>query len=561
MPILKIGKNYKNLTRLIRIISIIGKYGFSVFLSRIKIGLGGLPDKILRARQEKSLVSLTAPQRLRLAIEELGPTFIKLGQVLSLRPDLIPPEYAQELEKLQDRTSPVEFDEIRAMIESEFGNKIDEVFRKIEATPIASGSVAQVHRAVLKTSGETVAVKVLKPGTRSVFETDLSIIGHLARLAVHYIPELQVYDPLRRISEFTEILLGELNFTKEANTVERFARFFHGTDYVHIPRVYRDYTTPGVMVMELIDGIKVSNIEALERAGLNRREIAENGVEIALKEIFEFGFFHADPHPGNIFILPENVIAPVDFGITGYIDGEGMQIIGSILFGLIEGDTDKIIRTFRRYNFIREDVDVRTLKIDLMDLIEMTQDNRISRINASSAIGAIFTLTRKYRIKFPSEYFLIFKTLFEIEGVARRLYPEYNLTESVRPYMRRWFFDQYNPKRYVKDLLVILDDLNYYFKSLPTEIGLIVQKLRFGRLKLPIVHENLEKAMGEVDRTGNRLSFSIIIASLLLSSAIIVQAKVGPFIRGYPVLGLAGFFTAAVMGILLLIGIIRSGRL
>jgi ubiquinone biosynthesis protein len=206
-------------------------------------------------------------------------------------------------------------------------------------------------------------------------------------------------------------------------------------------------------------------------------------------------------------------------------------------------------------------VDVRKLKIDLLDFMDMARNTKISQINVSSSIGAIFDITRKYRIRFPSEYLLIFKTLFEVDGVARRLYPDYNFTESVRPYMRRWFFDQYSPKRYAKDILILLDDISYFLKSIPTELSLIIQKVRFGRLKLPLVHENLEKAVSDIDRTGNRLSFSIIIASLLLSSAIIVQAKIGPFIKGYPVLGLAGFFTAAVMGILLLIGIIKSGRL
>jgi ubiquinone biosynthesis protein len=561
MHLLKIGKNYKNFTRLVRIASIIGKYGFSAFLNRIRVGLSALPESVFRTRQEKSLISLTAPQRLRLAIEELGPAFMKLGQMLSLRPDLIPPEYVKELEKLQDRTPPVKFGEIQRVIEAQYAENIGDVFSEIDAEPIATASVAQVHRAVLKDSGTPVAVKVLKPGTREIIETDLSIVSHLVRLAVHYIPELKNYDPIQTVAEFTDTLMGEMNFMKEANTLERFSRFFRETEFVHIPKIYRERSTSSVLVMELIEGIKVSDVEMLDRVGMDRKKIAERGARIALMEIFEFGFFHADPHPGNIFILPDEVVAPVDFGITGYIDEEGMQIIGSILFGLVEGDPDKIIRTLRRHNFIKEDVEVRKLKIDLMDLMEMTRDRKISQINASSAIGAIFSITRKYRIKFPSEYFIIFKTLFQIDGVARRLSPDFALTESMKPYMRRWFFDQYNPKKYLKDLLIILDDVNFYLKSLPTELGLIVQKVRYGRLKIPLVHENLEKAVGELDRIGNRLSFAIIISALLLASALIVRANIGPFLRGYPILGLAGFFTATIMGIWLLIGIIKSGRL
>ncbi|MBA7673302.1 putative protein kinase UbiB [subsurface metagenome] len=323
-----------------------------------------------------------------------------MGQILSLRPDIIPPEYAQELEKLQDKTPPVPFQNILEIIENEFAANVDDVFRSIDEAPVASGSVAQVHRATLKNSGETVAVKVLKPKTREIVETDLSIIGHLVRLAASYIPELEAYNPIQTISEFSEILLNELNFLKEANTIERFSRFFKDKDYIHIPKVYKNYTTNSVMVMEFIDGIKVSNVSALEKAGMDRKAVAENGAEITLREIFEFGFYHADPHPGNIFVLPGNTVAPVDFGITGYIDEEGVQIIGNILFGLIEGDADKTIRYLKRYNFITDDVDVRKLKIDLIDFMDGTQDIRLSQINVSSSIGSF---------NCPKRIFLIIK--------------------------------------------------------------------------------------------------------------------------------------------------------
>ncbi len=561
MQILQLNKNYKNLTRLIKIVSVIGKYGFSELLSRMRKGLGIIPEKIFSARQEKTLLTYTPQQRVRLALEELGPAFTKLGQILSLRPDIIPPSYAQELEKLQDRTPPVKFKKIMEVIQEEFTEDVGDVFSQVEETPVASASIAQVHRAVLKKSGEVVAIKVLKPGTRALVEKDLSVVTHLTRIAVNYIPELRAYNPLRTVSEFSEILLGELNFHKEANTIERFSRFFSKKDYIHIPKIYKTYSTNRVLVMEFIDGIKISDLEALDDAGIDRKKVCQNATEIVLREIFEFGFFHADPHPGNIFILRDNTVAPVDFGITGYIDDEGVQVIGNILLGLIDRDVDKIIRYLKRYNFIADDTDERRLKIDLIDLMDSTWNVALSQIDVSRSIREMFTLTRRYHIYFPGEYFLIFKTLLEVDGVTRRLHPDYNIAESIKPYMQRWFMNQYSPKKYLKDLAVLLDDLNYFLRYLPTEIGSIIKRIRYGKWKLPLVHENLEKAVSDIDRTGNRLSFSIIIASLLLSSSIIVQAKVGPFIRGYPVLGLAGFFIAAVMGIWLLIAIIRSGKL
>lgn len=561
MQILKINRKYKNFTRLIKIITIVGKYGFSFFLRRIHPGLAAIPDRFLNIRQERSLKKLTEPERVRLAIEELGPAFIKMGQILSLRPDIIPPEYAKELEKLLDRTPPVPFEAIRGVIEQEFGEDIHEIFERIEEKPIASGSIAQVQKAVLKEEKETVAVKVLKPKTREIIETDLSIIQLLVRLASNYIPELQVYNPAQTIQEFSEILLSELNFLREANNIERFSKFFKGEDYIHVPKIYKKYTTSRVMVMEFIDGIKVTDVESLEKADMNRREISENGAKIVLKEIFEFNFFHADPHPGNIFVLAGNVIAPVDFGITGYIDEEGIQIIGNILLGLLNRDVEKIIRYLKRYNFVREDVDERKLKIDLYDLMDSSQEITLSQINFSSSIQTIFQMTKKYQIRFPSEYFLIFKTLLQVDGVGRMLYPDFNVTEYAKSHVKKWFLKQYSPIRYVKEVFSLLDDINYFLKSLPDELRFIMKRTLSGKLRIPIYHENLDRAVSEIDRIGNRLSFAILIASLLLSSSILVQAKIGPFIRGYPVFGIAGFFGAAIMGIWLLIGIIRSGRL
>jgi len=561
MDILKINKNYKNLTRLVRIASIIGKYGFSAFLHRIKMGLSALPKHIFDIKQDTELSRLTEPQRMRLAIEELGPAFIKMGQILSLRPDLIPPEYARELEKLQDEAPPVPFNKIIKLLENEYASPVNDIFSFIKEEPEATGSIAQVHSAVLKNEKQKVAVKVLKPGTRETVERDLSIIQLFTRLAVRYIPELRSYNPIQLIQDFSDILRNELNFQKEAATMERFSRFFYDDDRVHIPGVFREYTTPCILVMEYIRGIKVTDIEELERAGMDRKKIAENGACLALKALFEYGFFHADPHPGNIFILPGNVVAPIDFGITGYIDEEGVWIIGNILVSLLNRDPDRIIHYLQRYDFLGEDADIRRLKIDLLDLMDMPQDTPLSKIDVSSQIRAMFSLTRKYRLRFPGEYFLIFKTLLEVDGVGRKLYPDFNVAEAARPYVRKWYISRLDPRQHGKEIVYLLDDLVYLIKLLPVEFGSILKKIRFGKLKIPLYHENLEKAVGELDRIGNRLSFSVIIASLLLSSSIIIQAGIGPVIKGYPVFGLLGFLAAAVMSIWLLIGIIRSGRL
>ena len=563
MNIFRLNRNYKNLTRLIKIISIIAKYGFNAFLARIREGLGIVPERVFHTTQDASTKTLTEPQRVRMAIEELGPAFIKLGQILSLRPDIIPPSYARELESLLDRTPPVPFTEIREIIEEELSVGLEDLFEQIDETPVACGSIAQVHRAVLREGGSTVAVKVLKPGARETIETDLSIISYLVKLVQSYIPELEQYRPVQMVRELSEILHGELNLVREARVMERFARFFGRMDEscIHIPEVYMSHTERSVLVMEYIDGIKISDVETLKNSGMDLVTIAENGARMGLKEIFEFGFFHADPHPGNIFVLPGNVIAPVDFGITGYVDEETVQIIGNIFMGILDRDVDRVIRYLNRYDFIGPDVDIRRLKSELYHVIDLIGDSRLEEIDTASTLQDLFNIIRKYHIQFPGEYFLILKTILQIDVLGRKLHPDFNVTKIATPIIRKWFFGRYRPKKSLREIYFFFDDMQHYMKILSTEMGTLVKRIGRNRMRIPLYHENLDRAVSELDRTGNRLSFAVIIAALLLASSILVQAGIGPFIRGYPIVGLLGFLIAAVMGLWLLIGIIKSGKL
>ncbi|RKX91132.1 MAG: hypothetical protein DRP84_12090 [Spirochaetes bacterium] len=561
MQIFHISRNYKNFARIARVVTILGKYGFGAFLTRMREGLREIPERRFNVRLERNLQKLTEPERLRLAIEELGPTFIKMGQILSLRPDIIPPEYASELEKLQDRNPPSPYEKIQQILEQEYGASLDSIFSKFDEVPVASGSLAQVHRAVLKEGERTVAVKILKPKMREIVDTDLNVIQIFLNIASHYIPEFNQYDVNGLFQEFSETLLNEMNFQREAHNMIRFKKFFKGEDYVHIPEVYLDYTTNSIIVMEFIEGIKISEVEEIKNAGIDPKIVAENGARIVLKEIFEFGFFHADPHYGNLFVLPNNIVAPVDFGITGYIDAEGSEVLGNFFVGILKKDVDSIVHHLKRYDFIPENVDERKLKLDFLDLIETAYKSSLEEISIYTTFQQLFVITRNHKLRFPHEYFLIFKTLLQADGVGRRLYPDFNVIKFAEPFVKSWFMKQFRLKSYVKDFMLIMDDLRYLLKSIPSEFGPFFKRLLTGRLRVPLYHENLDRAIYEIDRTGNRLSFSIIIAALLLASSMLVQAKVGPLIKGYPVIGLVGFFTAAIMGLWLLIGIIKSGRL
>ncbi len=561
MQLLSISRNYRNLGRLVKIISIMARYGFSHLLGRMQSGLGVVPTRIFRVRRKPGVHALTEPERVRLAVEELGPAFIKMGQILSIRPDIIPPAYARELEKLQDHTPFVPFEAIREAVEDEVGVPMDEVFREFDREPLASGSIAQVHRAVLEEDGREVAVKVLKPGTRRMVNQDLSIMRTLVRLAVQYIPELRPYQPEKVMQEFSDILIGEMNFVREARVMERFGRFFDHVDYVHVPRVYREHTTQGLLVMEYINGIKITDRQALLDAGLDPKKVIENGGRMALREVFGMGFFHADPHPGNLFVLPDNVVAPVDFGITGYIDTEGLQLVSNIFAGIVQRDVDKIINYLRRYNFLPTDADLHKLKIEIYELIDTYEQKPIPRAETQTSLQALFSLARRHRVAFPSEYLLMLRTFLEVDALARELHPEFSMIRFARPYVTRWMLRQYSPQRYARDLRALLEEAAHLVRSMPGDLSAFVRRLSRGAFRIPLYHENLDRAVVEMDRVGNRLSFAVIIAALLLSSSILVDAEAGPAVLGYPVLGLIGFVTAAIMGIWLLISIIRSGRL
>jgi ubiquinone biosynthesis protein len=561
MGLFTIGANYRNLTRLIRIVSIIAKYGFSAFLGRLRDGLREVPLRSYATIGGVGLRALGEPERVRLALQELGPAFIKLGQIMSLRPDLIPPAYARELEKLQDEAPAVPFPRIRDIIEEDLGQPVDALFRQIEEEPVASASIAQVHRAVLAETGETVAVKVLKPGTRQTVSRDLGVLRLFVRLVTRYIPELNVYQPVALMQEFSEILTGEINFLREARTMERFSRFFASYDEVHIPRVFRELTTDRVLVMEYVEGIKITDREKLEEAGIDLKAVVENGGRMALREVFDFGFFHADPHPGNLFVIPGNRIVPVDFGVTGYMDGDGLALLSNLFLGIIERDVDKIVRYLSRYQFLPDSVDTRRLKIDIYELLDVHAVHTPYHAGASDAIQALFAVVRKHHIRFPSEYLLVLRTLMELDGLARALHAEFDIIAFSKPYVTRFVLKQHSPEKYIKDVRDVVEELAVFVRALPSNLGFLFRRLGRGGFRLPVVHENIDRAIGELDRVGNRLSFAIIIASLLLSSSILVQAGIGPTIEGYPVLGMLGYFIAAVLGVWLLIGMIRSGRL
>ncbi|MCD4786812.1 MAG: AarF/ABC1/UbiB kinase family protein, partial [Desulfobacterales bacterium] len=420
-----IGRAYRHLNRYRHILTVLFKYGFGDLVDILKIeqyleiGL----QMISRKRREQ-VEKLSRAERVRMVMEELGPTFVKLGQILSTRPDLISVEFIQELSKLQDNVPPFPYTEARQIIESELGRPLEDIFQHFEDTPLAAASIGQVHRAQLK-DGEEVVVKVQRPGIRKIIEVDLEIMLHLASLMERHLEELQVHRPVRIVQEFARTLEKEIDYTIEALHIERFARQSMDDPTVYVPKVFRDTTTERVLTMEYIDGIKASEIDRIEREGLDRKIITARGADLILRQIFDYGFFHADPHPGNIFVLPDNVICYIDFGMMGSIDRQTREDFADLIYTVVQRDEFRATQMLLKLTEYDEKPDVRALERDLTEFIGQHLYVPLKDLQMEKLLQQLLKILSRHRLQIPQDLFLMMKALATVEGIGLLLDPDF----------------------------------------------------------------------------------------------------------------------------------------
>jgi ubiquinone biosynthesis protein len=559
MRLTRLPRAYSGLRRYRQILAVLLKYGFGDLLARLKVRhplLGRLP----RLRAIKELEDLSRPARLRLAFEELGPTFIKLGQLLSLRPDLLPPEYAAELAKLQDEAMPLPFAQIKGKVEAQLGRALGELFQEFEEEPLAAASLAQVHRALLR-DGTEVVVKVQRPGIWETIRADLIILEDLAHFLVRHLPESEPFDPPGVVREFAKTLRRELDFVREGRNMELFRRNFQGDPTVYIPKVFWEYTTSEVLTMERIVGVKVTDLEGLERAGLDRHQVALNGANAILKQIFEHGLFHADPHPGNILVLEGNVIAPLDFGMVGRLDLELRERVGQLILAIARGDLAGLVRTLRELGSLDEQVDLLALRADLADLLDRYSKTPLYRLELGRLLDEMMALVREHRLRLPPNLVMMGKALVIAEGVGRALDPELELLALAQPYLERLALRRGPLQKALQGWAGAWAESRELFQELPEGLRSIMSRLRQGRLKVQFELLGLEHLMQELDRASNRLAFALIIAALIIGSSLVMQLQAGPRLWGLSLFGFLGFGFAAFLGFWLVVAILRSGRL
>lgn len=558
----RINRNIRSIRRYRTILGILIKYGFGHIVEQLNINyyfeLGR--RLVTLGKAPKEVERLSVPERLRLAMEELGPSFVKLGQIMSTRPDLLPREYTDEFRKLQDDVPPEKLDAIQEVIESELGKTTDDLFAQFDPEPLAAASIAQVHRAKLK-SGEDVVVKVRRPKIRDILETDLDILTGLAYLVENHIQTDMIADPVAIVREFRRVINRELDFSREGHTIDRFRENFKDDDTFYVPDVYWKYTGHTVLTMHYLEGTKVNELDQLEAEGHDLTIIAERGADIFLKQVLEFGLFHGDPHPGNVFILPNERIAMLDFGMVGHLDETLKYQLIDLLVSLTERDVDHIMHQLLFSGDIADETDRRQLKRELSEFIDEHYEIPLRMLNAGRLLTEFVEILQKHKIKFPPDLILLGKALVTMEGIGRQLDPEFNMIAHLKPFVERMLRERMAPGNVTREAMRTGQSYFKLFRSLPGDIKEFINRINRNQFKISLEHKGLDKLISDLDRSSNRLSFSMLVGSIIIGSSLVILTDKGPQLFGFPILGLLGYTIAGVLGLWLAIAILRSGRL
>lgn len=531
----------------------------------VRHGFGFVFDVRRDRREKRGLQELFAPNvgvRLRRALDDLGPTFVKFGQLLSTRSDILPEGILFELRKLQDTVAPMPFEGVLQIVESELERPVDEVFGWLDPAVLGSASIGQVHRGTLR-SGEAVAVKVQRPEAPARVEADLQIMREFAAFLDRRFGQRIFVDVPELVAEFEGVIRRELDYTTEAGNARRFAANFTGTPVV-IPGVYLEFSSARMLTLEYIAGTRFHDIQPLLLVPKERRRVATMGADAIFKMAFEDGFFHGDPHPGNLILTPEGNLALLDFGMVGYMSRGDIDALGRLFIAVIGRDAAAALRGLEGLG-VRYDPEVRADLIqDLRDFLHKYSGLTVGEVTLGQALSELISLVRRYRLRMPPVFPLLTKALVTAEGISRSIDPTLNVYEIARPYARRLLNERYEPEALLEGGRERALEYARYVEDYPEQLRQLLQELSDGELEVQLRHRGLENLVGEVDVLANRLVFAVVTAALLIGSSMLGAFDMGgprvPYV-GVPLVSFFGFSIALVMSIILLLVIYRSNRL
>jgi ubiquinone biosynthesis protein len=550
MKIEPLARLERHAKRLGEIAAVLGKYGLAdVF--------GGFDypwlNKRLLSSDGQVLSDLTTPARVRLAMTELGTTFIKLGQMLSTRPDLVGVEMADELAELQSKVPAEGVESARAIILADLGRPLEEVYAEFDTVPLAAASIAQVYAARLHT-GERVVVKVRRGKIEKKATTDLEIVQAMAELMEKHSPALRPYQPVAIVRQFRKALLREMDFTYEKRNIEEFTQHFAGDPTVRIPAVHAEFCSHQIITMERLDGISGTDIEAMRGCGEDLAEFAKRGANMYLEMVFRDGFYHADPHPGNLMMLPGCVVGVIDCGQVGRIDDELRDEVETLLLAIVENDSTQVTEQVLSLGSVPPDFNRERLRTDLDDFMADYVGHPLSEINVGQALTSLIEIIRRYHITLPPPLAVLLKTIIVLEGTSRRFSPGLSLAELMQPFCQRMVLRRLSPKRMVRRVRRTYRDWDRLISALPRDLTDLLARFRDGTLTVHLDHRHLDPIV-------NRLVLGVLTAAIFLGSSQLWSSEAKPLLWGVSVFGALGYLLSVYLGWRLLRAIRKSGNI
>lgn len=548
----------RDLGRLQEIAAILIRHGFGDFVRRLGAGrLLHRAGKLLPTADLEARIELPAAVRVRRALEEMGPTFVKLGQVLATRVDLFPPEWIAEFGKLQNQAPAVPWDAIHADLVTALGAEPEEVFAEFRREPLAAASIAQVHRARLH-DGTEVVVKVRRPGIRKVVEADMRLLRLAAQVVEDHLPEMRQFQPRGMVRQFRASLSRELDLAAECRHAERIAADLSGCTDLVIPRVYWDFTCEQVNVQDFLDGIGVGEVAGLDTAGLDRPLIARRGAQIVLRMMFDSGFFHADPHPGNVMVLPGNRIGLIDFGMVGRLSEQRRLEVVALLDAMVRRDPERVADLLLDWS--RKPGECEDLLLqDVDDLLDRFHGVPLGQLDLAGMLLDVTALLRANHLVLPADLALLIKVFVTLEGLGRQLDPDFDIASEAEPFLHDAMARRYSPVRLAREGLRAMGDTASFLAALPRDLKRLVRSARAGSLKLHVDIDHLQRFGTQIEHSANRLTVGVVLAALIVGSSIALTVEGGPTLLGLPLFGLLGFLGAAIAGAWLVVSIWRSG--